>query len=103
MIYELVANGKIVDTADNVQELDYSKIHHCTRWFVNTVSNDTIDTIVDVDWSPAEKYSIYLANTQVDTIFCHNEIIPTVKAALMVWNWVSDIVDKIITIRPCGS
>lgn len=93
MIYELVANGKIVDTADNVHELNYSKIHHCTRWGINMVSDDIVNTIVDVLWPPAEKYTICYSN-KTDIIHCHCDIIPFVKAVLAT--------GERITIRPYG-
>jgi len=105
MIYQLVANDKLLQAADNVYELDYSLIHHCQRWSIGIIYNDIVRVIAEVSWSPAAKYFILLTGRGVvDTISCHSMIIPAVKIALAVWNWEGRFVNENdtskITIKP---
>jgi hypothetical protein len=90
MIYQLFSEGKLLNAADNVYELDYSTIHHCSKWSVGVIYGHSSKTrvIASVDWTPTNSYNIFLAGEgHVDTIMDHNRIIPIVKAALMVWEW----------------
>lgn len=87
MRVKLIQRGKVVDSADCIQRLDFSVLSHCFDWEVVVDFGDGNKTIAHVVWTDGSGYTVcnkhgpYTQDT--NSIDLHSHIIPTVRCRLL--------------------
>ncbi len=100
--------GVVVDVADNVESLDYSRLHRCERWSIWVYwSDESSFRIVDVDWSSGSGYTFYNEFTKERCCICkHDHIIPMIKGAVFYNNifnrYLGPTVARKLMVFPCN-
>lgn len=87
MRVKLLQDGCLLDSADRIERVDFSKLRGHSSWSMTINFGDGEVTIAEVDWRSATSYEIRTEGAncerQRECIVLHNHIVPIVLIRLL--------------------